>query len=208
MKSLISAYRKKKSHIKKRLKEFKGSQKDEDLFAELAFCLLTPQSKAVSCDRAVKELKKEDLLSVGTARRIGCKLKGLARFHNKKADYLVAARRIFKNNKKLEVNKKLDRRDVLKTREWLVKNIKGLGYKESSHFLRNIGLGRDIAILDVHILRNLKRLGVIEKIPASLNKKTYIETENRMREFAKKIKIPLGELDLLFWSGETGFIFK
>ena len=208
MKSLILAYRKKKSHIKKRLKEFEGFQKDEDLFAELAFCLLTPQSKAVSCDRAVKELKKEDLLFGGTARRIRGKLKGFARFHNKKADYLVAARRIFKNNKKFEVNKRLDRSDVLKTREWLVENIKGLGYKESSHFLRNIGLGRDIAILDVHILRNLKRLGVIEKIPASLNKKTYIETENRMREFAKKIKIPLGELDLLFWSNATGFIFK
>ena len=209
MKSLISAYRKKRSSIKKRLKEFENPyRKDADLFAELCFCILTPQSKAVFCEEAVKELKKEDLLSNGTICRIKDKLKGRARFHNKKAGYLIAARKIFKNNKKFEVNKKIDRNDILKTREWLVKNIKGLGYKEASHFLRNIGLGRDIAILDVHILRNLKRLGVIEKIPVSLSRKTYVETENRMRRFAKKIKIPLGELDLLFWSNATGFIFK
>ncbi|GAJ17855.1 unnamed protein product, partial [marine sediment metagenome] len=29
--------------------------------------------------------------------------------------------------------------DEIKLREWVVKNFKGLGYKEASHFLRNIG---------------------------------------------------------------------
>ena len=87
-------------------------------------------------------------------------------------------------------------------------NVKGLGYKEASHFLRNIGRGKNLAILDVHILRNLKRCGVIRKIPATLTKKTYLDTEERMRKLAANINIPLEELDLLFWSLETGFVFK
>ena len=195
MKSLISDYRKKKPLIKKRLKEFRKAHKNKDLFAELCFCILTPQSKAVNCDLALKELKRTGLLSNGSEKDIKPILKGKARFHNKKAEYLVAAREAFGKNKKLD-------------RDWLVKNIKGLGYKEASHFLRNIGLGKDVAILDVHILKNLKRLGVIEDIPTSLTRKKYIEREEKMRRFAKKINIPLEDLDLLFWSHQTGFIFK
>jgi thermostable 8-oxoguanine DNA glycosylase len=54
----------------------------------------------------------------------------------------------------------------------------------------------------------LKEYGVIEEIPEVLTKKNYLEIEKKMKEFAKLIRIPLDELDLLFWSEETGFIFK
>jgi len=80
--------------------------------------------------------------------------------------------------------------------------------KEASHFLRNIGLGKDLAILDRHILKNLKEYGVINEIPKSITKKVYIAIEDKMREFSKRINIPMDELDLLFWSKETGIIFK
>jgi len=59
-------------------------------------------------------------------------------------------------------------------REWLIRSIRGIGYKEASHFLRNIGLGENLAILDRHILKNLKFFGVIEEIPASLPKKNIL----------------------------------
>jgi N-glycosylase/DNA lyase len=98
---------------------------------------------------------------------------------------------------------------VINMREWLVSNIKGYGYKEASHFLRNIGLGRDIAILDRHILKNLKKFSVINKIPDSVGpRKIYLEIEEKMRRFSRDIGIPLDALDLLFWSLQTGFIFK
>jgi len=109
---------------------------------------------------------------------------------------------------RLDLKQRLDFKDPIATREWLVANIKGMGYKEASHFLRNIGLGKGLAILDVHILKNLKRYGVLKKMPASLTKKTYLEIEEKMRRFSKKIGIPLEELDLLLWASETGFIFK
>src|SRR5260370_42324176 len=96
----------------------------------------------------------------------------------------------------------------LELREWLIENGKGLGYKGASYFLRNIGLGEGFAILDRHILRNLNRLGVITEIPISITKKRYLEIEEKLRRFATEIGIPLADLDLLFWSRETGWIFK
>lgn len=83
-----------------------------------------------------------------------------------------------------------------------------MGYKEASHFLRNIGLADDLAILDRHILKNLKIFGIIEEIPKSLSKKKYLEIEEKMRNLANEVNIPLSHLDLLFWSKETGEIFK
>ena len=210
MKRLLAEYGRKKIQIKKRLKEFEDAYKrgDRHVFGELCFCVLTPQSKAVNCDSAIKALKRKNLLFSGSQNAIKHTLRKSVRFHNRKAAYLVGAREVFKRRGRIEVKRELDADDTFKTREWLVKNIKGLGYKEASHFLRNIGLGRDLAILDVHIMRNLKRMGVIEKMPHSLTRKNYVKIEDKMRSFAKKINIPLGELDLLFWSRETGFIFK
>lgn len=74
--------------------------------------------------------------------------------------------------------------------------------------MRNIGLGKEIAILDRHILKNLKRYGVIDAIPLSITPRLYLNVEKKTKEFARRLKIPLDELDLLFWSRETGEVFK
>ena len=206
---LLSNYRKKRYQIKKKLKEFGDLYKsnDECIFKELCFCILTPQSKAIYCDEAVKELVRSGLLLKGEKSDIKANLRRV-RFPNSKASYLIAARKAFKKRGRFDLKSKIDEGNIFKTREWFVKNIKGLGYKEASHFLRNIGFGNDIAILDIHILRSLKRYGIIKKIPSLINRKIYLNVENKMRGFSLKIGIPLQELDLLFWSEQTGFIFK
>ena len=200
---LIEEYKNKKDDIQKRLHEFKEAGKGtaKDIFTELCFCILTPQSNARQCDKAIKELKKKRLLFKAPAGVIRPVLKGRSRFHNKKAGYLVSARRSF--DKSI-----LSAGNIIDVRKRIVDNIKGLGYKEASHFLRNIGLGKDIAILDRHILKNLKVYGVIDGIPSSISVKSYLDIEEKARVFARMIGIPLGELDLLFWSRETGEIFK
>ena len=201
-KKLVEEYRRKKRAIKRRLGEFKKiGRKKAEIFPELCFCLLTPQSNARHCDKAIQELKRQGLILKGNARAIRRVLKGKARFHNKKAAYIVGARSAFGGVM-------LNADDALGTREILVKKVKGLGYKEASHFLRNIGRGQQIAILDRHILKNLKRYGAIETVPASLTPGSYLNIEASARAFAKRVKIPLEELDLLFWSNETGEIFK
>jgi N-glycosylase/DNA lyase len=88
-----------------------------------------------------------------------------------------------------------------------VKNVKGLGWKESSHFLRNIGY-RDLAILDRHILKCLVRLSVLKNLPQTLTAKKYKEIEKIFLAFANEVGIPIDELDLLFWSLATGEILK
>ena len=89
----------------------------------------------------------------------------------------------------------------------LLNNVKGFGKKEVNHFLRNIGY-ENLAILDRHILKNLKKHKAIKEIPKSLTDKKYREIGNKFQEFSQKVKIPMDHLDLLFWAQETGKVFK
>lgn len=207
---LRSAYKERKNVIEKRLREFEkvGQKKFKVLFPELVFCLLTPMSRAKRCDVAVRELQKRGLLMKADDEEIANAISGV-RFHENKARFIVGARELFTGPMGYDLESIVRQNTKAKTmREWFVKNVKGLGYKESSHFLRNVGVGFDLAILDRHILRNLWRQGVIKEIPQSLTKKQYLDTEKKMRKFSKEIGIEMGALDLLFWSMETGEVFK
>jgi N-glycosylase/DNA lyase len=208
--SLQALYQERKEAIQKRLAEFRQVMqwKDEEVFAELCFCLLTPQSSAKVCWEAVTALKERTLLLKGRPSELEPLMKSV-RFSDSKAKYIVEARDMFSSDGKLQLKSQISSfYNPFELREWLVENVKGLGYKEASHFLRNIGLGEEFAILDRHILRNLNRLGVIPEIPSTITKKRYVEIEEKLRRFAAEIGIPLADLDLLFWSRETGWIFK
>lgn len=209
---LKDIYKDVRREIALRLKEFRAllSKKDElGVYKELVFCLLTPQSKAKVCWAAVERLEERGFLLSGTVSQVRNCLVGV-RFKNNKARYIVDARNRFvcPSSGPQICRFMLSFSDVFKARDWLVKEIKGLGYKEASHFLRNIGLGDELSILDRHILKNLKALGVIEEIPVSLTKKRYLEVEEKMRRFSKQIGIPMAELDLLLWYKEAGEVFK
>jgi len=205
-------YLTKKKDILSRLEEFRkvwSSGDEEEIFYELAFCLLTPQSKAKSCWAAISSMREEDILLHGTTDEIRQTLHHCVRFHNKKAQYLADAKKLFLSDGRVFIKPVIENfSDVYACREWLVKNIRGLGYKEASHFLRNIGLGDNIAILDRHILRNLRRFGVIKEIPDSLGISKYLRIEQDLIAFSKQIRIPPAHLDLLLWYKETGEIFK
>jgi N-glycosylase/DNA lyase len=201
----------KREEILGRLQEFKElweRGKEEEIFEELCFCILTPQSKARVCCNAIDRLKNTGLLFRGSDREIAKKINDV-RFKNKKAAYLVKARNFFSQNGKVSIKSVISHfENIHACREWLVKNITGLGYKEASHFLRNIGFGKDISILDRHILKNLKNFKVISEIPESLSRAKYLDIEKRMASFSKQVHIPLSHLDLLFWYKETGEILK
>lgn len=207
---LIKVYRIKKDEIQRRLSEFEKilSESDERVFAELAFCICTPQSKAITCWEVISFLIKNGLLFNGNEEQIKPFFEHI-RFGDNKAKYIINARRFFTKDGSLKIKEKIRLfDDLFELREWLVENILGIGMKEASHFLRNIGLGKDFAILDRHILKNLKEFGVINEIPKFISKKVYVNIEDKMREFSKRINVPMDELDLLLWSKETGIIFK
>ncbi len=206
---LVNSYRAKRDEIQSRLKEFEKTLNgsEEEVFAELCFCICTPQSKATACWEAVLSLLRSGTLCRGDAKQIRSYLKPV-RFNRRKAEYIVAARELFSTNGQLKIKSKLKSfSTATELREWLVDNVKGFGMKEASHFLRNIGLGGDLAILDRHILNSLRELGIIGEWGA-LTKKRYLVIERKMGLFSEKVEIPLDELDLLFWSEKTGQVFK
>lgn len=193
-----------KDKIDNRLKEFNNillNGKEEDFIFEFIFCLLTPQSKAKMCDIAVQNIKKN--------------------FNSKSLEDLLYGVR-FKKKKSLYIKEFLEKikkyksfRDLIlsfendeQRRDFLVKNFRGIGLKEASHFLRNIGLGDEFAILDRHILKNLKEIGIIDEIPKSVSYKKYKEIENKMRLFSKEIGIDMKYLDFILWYKETKEVFK
>ena len=198
--NLQEEYKKRKKDIKKRLGDFSNVKKG-DYFYEACFCILTPQSSAKSCWKAILLLKEKDFENKNI-NPVGY-LSDRIRFHINKSKYLLELK-----EKWLLIKEKLNEiKDSRELREYLVKNVKGYGYKEASHFLRNIG-HRNVAILDRHILKNLNKLNVINEIPATLTPKKYFEIENKFVEFSNKANISMDELDLLFWSQETGEVFK
>jgi len=207
LREIFTIYERIKPDIEKRLMEFNRFYEiasEDGLFAEMVFCLLTPQSKAKVCWKAVERMKDSGVLYKGSAGEIEPYLNGV-RFYKTKARRIVKAREKFYGKIRKTV-KSFD--DVKKLRDFLVKNIDGYGYKEASHFLRNIGFGDELSILDRHVLKNLKRLGVINEIPKSLTKKRYLEIEERMEEFCERNGIPMDHLDLVLWYKEVGEVFK
>lgn len=208
---LRAEYSEKGPAIRRRLAGFRrvGRRPDRELFEELCFCILAVQTKARASDAAVRGLSDAGLLWSGDAEAIARFLRQRIRFHNHKAAYLVAARERFFGGPRPLLREALDRVPVPSAaRGWLAAEVDGLGFKEASHFLRNIGRGEGLAILDRHILRNLLRHGVLRRMPSSLTPRRYLEIEATMRRFCNTIGVGIEELDLLFWSRATGEIFK
>lgn len=199
-----------RKEIENRLLHFEkvGRTHPRVLFEELAFCILTPQSKAFSCDEAIKELKEQGLLFSGNPQEVARVLAKRTRFHNNKAAYLVEARGKFAEDGFRRLAAMTFEGSEREARAALLKEVKGIGWKEASHYLRNVGRGKTIAILDRHILKNLARHGAIPAVPKSLTPKKYLEIEKAMEKFCREAAIPMAHLDLLFWAEETGRIFK
>jgi N-glycosylase/DNA lyase len=208
MKELVEVINKlKNSKVKEivdiRIKEFKelGNKSNIEIFKELCFCILTANFNAEKSIKIQKEIGNGFLTLPESV--LAKKLKVLGhRYYNTRAKYIVEARKYMNSLK--EIINSFNNEDNL--REWLVKNIKGLGYKEASHFLRNIGY-TNFSILDFHIINILVKYGLIKK-PKTLTKKKYLEIEEILKEVAKKLNINLAELDLYLWYMETGKILK
>lgn len=188
--------------IKKRIGEFKELNKkpNDELFKELCFCILTANFNAEKSIKIQNEIG-ECFLN-GSEEELAKKLKNLGhRYPNTRAKYILESRKC-----KESLNEVIQFNDKKKLREWIVDNVKGLGYKEASHFLRNIGFD-DFAIIDFHIVDILVKNDLIKR-PKTLTKTKYLEIENLLRTIGKKTDLTLAELDLYLWYMETGKILK
>jgi len=188
--------------INNRIKDFKKIDKNsnDELFKEMCFCLLTANynaEKSIKIQNEIGECFLNDSKEILTK-----KLKDYGhRFPNARAEYISESKKC--KDKLKEIVKFHDKKAL---REWIVNNVKGLGYKECSHFLRNIGFD-DYAIIDFHIIDILVRYNIINK-PKTLTKNKYIEIEGVLKKIGKDTNLTLAELDLYLWYMETGKILK
>ncbi len=207
MKSLLSCIKNlKDSGIKNvvdsRLKDFEeaGKKDDGEIFKELCFCLLTANFNAERSMRMQQEIGN-GFLSLNEE-ELSEKLGELGhRFPNARAKYIVEARKY-----RYSLKKTIGSLSEEELRQWLVKNVKGLGYKEASHFLRNIGY-KDYAILDFHIIDILSEHRIVKR-PKTLTKSKYLEIEKELKKLGKKLGMNMAELDLYLWFAETNKICK
>ena len=198
----------KKSPVKKlvdsRIKEFEklGKSSGEKIFGELCYCLLTANFNA---ERAMKMQKSVGKCFITLKEpKLAERLKKEGhRFPNARANFIAEARK-FKHLLKTNIKS----RDENSLREWLVKNVKGLGFKEASHFLRNIGF-KNLAIIDFHIADVLARNKLIKKPKSkSITKKNYLEIEKVLQKLAKKTKLSPAALDLYLFYIDTKRVLK
>ena len=208
---MFAAYGAVRERIHARIGEFialweNGSE--GDIFSELVFCLLTPGSKARSASRALDAITRAGLLHGGGVSELAPHF-NTVRFKNNKALNVVLARELFCGCGSRGIRECLLQFPTTpERRDWLVQRVRGMGYKEASHFLRNVGFCEGISILDRHVLKNLLALGLIDEIPASLTRRRYLAIEKMMESYSGEIGIPLSHLDFVFWYKETGEIFK
>jgi len=174
-------------------------------FVELVYCLLTAYSSAERAQLCVDALDDCGAIIDGSFGEVAETLRRKGhRFADKRAEYIVAVRKLVGNIKQLIQGFKSSR----EAREWLVKNVKGFGWKEASHFLRNVGY-LDVAILDRHILSNMKEHGLVpDDGRGGLTKRRYLEYEGILRKVADRLEMPLGQMDLYLWYMKTGKVLK
>src|SRR5262245_1813493 len=163
---LQKTYLEKREAIRARLAEFEAvilEGDDERLFEELVYCIFTAGASARMGLNSIERVRPY-LLRAGPG-RLNRLLTGAQRSANARSEYVIHTRNFLRRDCGLRLGERLNSfgEDLESRRDFFAKNpdIKGIGYKEASHYLRNIGY-RGYAILDKHILRALSELGVID----------------------------------------------
>jgi N-glycosylase/DNA lyase len=196
-----------KTMVDNRIAEFLEVN-DKDTYAwfeELTYCLLTAYSSAERGQLCVDALCDCRALLDGEIGEVAETLRRQGhRFAERRAEYIVEARKLAPDLKRT-IEGFSNARDA---RKWLVENVKGLGWKESSHFLRNVGYF-DVAILDRHIVSNMREHGLIQDDgKKGLTKRHYLECERLLEYVAERVDMTLGEMDLYLWYRKTGKVLK
>jgi N-glycosylase/DNA lyase len=209
--NIRAAHRARAEAIRARLAEFREvwrAGSDERLWEELVFCIFTAGASARMGLCSIEAVRP--LLVGGAHEELAGVLSGVHRYPNARSGYIVVTREFLEEDCRMRLRERLSGfRDSLERRDWLARErrIKGLGYKEASHFLRNVGFS-GYAILDKHILRSLWELGRLESPQPPSTRARYLDTEERLRRFADELEIDFDELDLVLWSMKTGEILK
>lgn len=186
-----------------------------DLRRELVACILGSQVRHEMATTALERLEQAQLLhdacwsgsrdtfesqvfDVLSGRTLHFQGKWCYRFPKARSQQLAKARDAIAERSLLERLSKFS--DPKRVRKQLVKDISGLGPKQASMFLRNIGRCYDLAILDTHVLRfmDVKNLLFLKKTKIN-TVKAYERTERIVVNYANELGYPAGYMDWAIW---------
>lgn len=210
---VVATHRARRREIRSRLREFEEvwrNGSDARLWEELAYCIFTAGASARMGLNAVDAIRPLLLDGDSEAMTVALKKAGAHRFPVARPRYIVTTRDYFRADCGMALRERLRSfRDPAERRDWLAqeKQVKGLGYKEASHFLRNIGV-KGHAILDKHVMRCLVEVGVLDSARPPATRRQYLAVEQQLVEFARDIGVDFDELDLVLWSMKTGEVLK
>ena len=162
----------------RQLDPFSECWRDDDLFHKITATLKLPQFEPRRAD--------------GSLRRY--------RFPKRKAAIIVEARKWVRSRKPLE--ECLLYWDDPKDRRRILLGCPGLGLKSASWLLRNLGMGDELAVLDVHLVRALqdaKRIGNDIRLP-----RDYYAVEKAFLDWCHELNAPSAEFDLFIWEWQRG----
>jgi len=194
---------------------------ERKLLAELILCILSSQDKFEIAVSATRSLLKNNVLKVPAdeseleklsvdVRRIllepvrfsvGKKrYERKLRFNKRKTDYVLSTiENIYLND--LTLGKILDACDTPdKTRRLLIRYACGIGPKQASMFLRNVGFYSDFAVLDKHVIEFMRMMAIYDsgKSPATIAR--YEALESGLKSYANAYEVGMLHLDLAIWT--------
>lgn len=89
--------------------------------------------------------------------------------------------------------------EVESARDWFVKHAPGLGPKQASMFLRNVGVSYDLAVLDRHVINYMTIVGLTQDAAPARRMVDYRRDEIILRDHAAGFGLPVGLLDWAVW---------
>lgn len=193
---------------------------EQELIVELCFCLLSSQvpyeqvrsvishldhqeyltSKWILTTPDVKKRMAQELSKpIYDPQRKNGKFRKY-RFPNKGADYIVDAIKTFYEHDLGIIYYLKNFSSDIHARRFLVKNIRGLGPKEASHFLRNVRYSETLAIIDVHVVSFMHLCELIPNQVKSIDMNQYLKLEVILQDFARQLNMNLSILDMVIWN--------
>ena len=180
---------------------------DAGIFSELCFCLLTANSSATMGIRVQAELGDEGFMNLNFEKLTQAIRKHGHRFPEQRAERIIEVRERWPEIERVvrSVRDSKGLRELLADPKSEFK-VKGFGYKEASHFLRNIGR-EDVAIIDRHVYRFLTENRLFPEVK-TITPKRYLEAEEVLGTVCEKLGITQAELDLYIFYIKTKKVLK
>lgn len=195
---------------------------EEQLWAELVGCILSSQVRHESCSAAHERLTKLGLLSIKrvedfdefyrdvhhalsrpfTREDNAFSFTGKYRFPKTKSEQIVGtATRLFHNTEGKGLSIVLhESPDFCSARRELITLCRGIGPKQASLFLRNVGFSGDVAVLDAHVMRYMEYMKLLDCPRLTLSSMSnYEQGEHTFRCHAWSVGFTPAVLDTAVW---------